>query len=177
MSTKDKKIYLLLMHTKTIPSKIIKLFTRYSYSHVAIALDENCDTLYSFGRRNPNSILNGGFSIEKKDGAFFKKFNETECAIYESNVSDEQYESLKKILKEMKNNIDDYKYDVIGIVPRFLGIPFTIKNRYVCSYFIATLLEKTQIYKFDKMTCMLKPQDFDNLKGFKKIYGGKFEEF
>lgn len=177
MSTKDKKIYLLLMHTKTIPSKIIKLFTRYSYSHVAIALDENCDTLYSFGRRKLNSILNGGFSIEKKEGAFFKKFNETECIIYESNVSNEQYESLKNILGEMKKNIDDYKYDFIGIVPRFFGIPFTIKNKYVCSYFIATLLEKTQIYKFDKPACLTKPKDFENLNGFKKIYEGRFSNY
>ena len=31
-----KKIYILLMHTKTIPSKIVRFFTRYKYSHVAI---------------------------------------------------------------------------------------------------------------------------------------------
>ena len=75
MTTEDKKIYLLLMHTKTIPSKIVKLFTRYAYSHVAIALDKDCETVYSFGRRKLNSILNGGFSVEKREGAFFEKFN------------------------------------------------------------------------------------------------------
>ena len=74
----------------------------------------------------------------------------------------------------MQKNIEEYKYDFIGIVPRFFGIPFTIKNRYVCSYFIASLLEENGIYKFEKPACLTKPKDFENLKGFKEIYRGKF---
>lgn len=68
-----EKIYLILMHTNTIPSKLVRLFTRYNYSHVAIFLNENCDTLYSFGRKKVNSILDGGFVIQQKQGDFFKK--------------------------------------------------------------------------------------------------------
>lgn len=172
-----KKIYILLMHTHTIPSKIVKAFTSYEYSHVGISLDENCDTIYSFGRRKLNSILNGGFSIENRDGEFFKKFNKTTCKIFEVLVSDEQYEALKIIINDMKENIDAYKYDFIGIVPRFFGIPLTLKNRYVCSYFIADLLEKTNIYKFDKRACLTKPKDFENLEGFKQIYKGSYNEY
>ena len=70
-----KKIYILLMHTKTIPSKIVRFFTRYKYSHVAMSLDKSCEVTYSFGRRKLNSILNGGFNILNKEGEFFKKFN------------------------------------------------------------------------------------------------------
>lgn len=43
-----KKIYILLMHTNTIPAKIIKFVTRYEYSHVGISLEKNCNTIYSF---------------------------------------------------------------------------------------------------------------------------------
>lgn len=63
-----KKIYILLMHTKTIPSKIVRFFTRYKYSHVAMSLDKSCEVTYSFGRRKLNSILNGGFNILNKEG-------------------------------------------------------------------------------------------------------------
>ena len=66
-----KKIYILLMHTNTYPSKFVKFMTKYKYSHVALSLDKNCNTLYSFGRKKPNTIIDGGFSIENKDGDFF----------------------------------------------------------------------------------------------------------
>ena len=37
-----KKIYILLMHTNTKPSKFVKLMTKYEYSHVAISLEKEC---------------------------------------------------------------------------------------------------------------------------------------
>lgn len=172
-----KKIYILLMHTRTIPAKLIKFVTRFEYSHVGISLDENCDVIYSFGRRKFNSILNSGFSIEHKDGEFFKKFNQTKCKIYEKEVSDKQYEDLKKIFNKMKENIDDYSYDFIGIVPRFFGMPLILKNKYVCSYFVASVLEKANICKFNKKVYFVKPKDFENMKEFNEIYKGSYNEY
>ena len=114
-----KKIYILLMHTKTIPSKIVRFFTRYKYSHVAMSLDKSCEVTYSFGRRKLNSILNGGFNILNKEGEFFKKFNRTECKIYEVDVTEEQYKKVVDIIENMIKEQDKYKYDFIGIIPRF----------------------------------------------------------
>ena len=145
-----KNIYILLMHTNTIPSKFVKFFTKYEYSHVAISLDKTCYTTYSFGRRSLYNILNGGLSIQRKDGEFFNKFNKTMCKIYEIQVTDEQYEQVEKILHDMEQNINKYKYDFLGIVPRFFKIPVTFKNKFVCSYFVAYVLEKASIYTFDK---------------------------
>lgn len=98
-----KKIYIIQMSTKTIPARLISLFTMSKYSHVAISLNKNCDVTYSFGRRNIYSILNSGFVVEHKNGKFFKKFNDTKCRIYELNVTDKQYSDLVKIIKHMEN--------------------------------------------------------------------------
>lgn len=76
----------------------------------------------------------------------------------------------------MAQNMDKYKYDYIGIVPRFLGIPLIFKNRYVCSYFVAYVLEKAKIHKFNKKPYFIKPKDFENIEGFKKIYEGKYSQ-
>lgn len=172
-----KKIYLLLMHTYTIPSKIVKLFTGYKYSHVAISLDADCNIVYSFGRRTVNSAFDGGFCIESKNGPFFNKFNRTICKIYEVQVTEDQYENIKNMLNDMKNNIDSYKYDYLGAVFRFLGLSITFKNKFVCSYFIAYLLQKNDIYAFNKQIYFLKPKDFEMLKGFTEIYSGKYLEY
>ncbi len=128
------------MHTKTIPSRLIKFVTCYEYSHVGISLDKKCNEIYSFGRKKHNTILNSGFNLEYKDGEFFNKFNKTTCKIYEIEVTDKQYQKVVKIINKMKAHTNNYKYDYFGIIPRFLGIPITIKNRYVCSYFVAYIL-------------------------------------
>lgn len=172
-----KKIYIVLMHTKTIPARIIKAATRYEYSHVGICLEKNCNTIYSFGRRNAHSILKAGFSIEKKDGEFFKTFSKTKCKIYEIEITQEQYEKVKNILEEMKEHSSIYKYDYFGIVPRFLGIPITLKNRYVCTYFVAYILAKARIYHFNKKLCMIKPKDIANLRGLREIYQGSYVRY
>lgn len=169
-----RKIYIIQMHTRTIPSKIVKLFTRYKYSHVAISFNKNCDYIYSFGRRNLYSILKGGFIMEYKNGSFFKKFRNTDCRIYEVCITNNQYNDLVKIVKYMKKNKLDYGYDYVGIVFRFLGVPVTFKKKYVCSYFVAELLKEANIYEFDKNTCFVKPRDFEDIDILNLIYTGKY---
>ena len=169
-----RKIYIIQMHTKTIPSKIINLFTVSKYSHVAISFNKNCDYIYSFGRRGVYSILHGGFVMQNKSGKFFKKFKDTKCRIYEIEVTLEQYNELVKRIKYMKRNSSYYGYDYLGLFLRFLKIPITFKNKYVCSYFVADLLEDVNVCNFDKKTCFIKPKDFDHVDGFNLIYSGKY---
>lgn len=162
------------MHTGTIPSKLIRITTNYKYTHVGISLEKDCNIIYSFGRKKLNSFLDSGFITERKNGDFFKKFDKTICKIYEINTSDNKYKKLCKIIENMENNRDIYKYDFFGLIPRFFEIPFTIKNQYVCSYFVAFVLKEAKIYKFKKNVCLIRPQDFDNLKGLKEVYTGMF---
>ena len=169
-----KKIYILLMHTNTIPSKIVKFFTRYEYSHVAISMDNSCYTTYSFGRRKVHSILNGGLSIQKKDGEFFTYFDKTVCRIYELDITDRQYKKLKRKIKKMEERQDIYKYDFVGLVPRFFKLPISFKNKYVCSYFVAELLKQAKIYEFNKPTCLVNPKDFLNIEEMREVYTGQY---
>lgn len=169
-----KKIYILQMNTKTFPARIIGLLTMSKYSHVAISFNKNCDITYSFGRKKLYSIFSGGFVMESKTGKFFQRFKDTKCKIYEVDVTNEQYNNLVKIIRYMKKNKDMYGYDYLGIILRFLKIPVTFKNKYVCSYFIAELLEETSVYDFNKDTYKVIPKDFSNIDSFKLIYSGKY---
>ena len=172
-----KKIYIILMHTNTIPSRIVKLFTRYEYSHVAISLEKSCDILYSFGRKSLKNPLIGGFTSEHKNGDFFMIFSNTICKIYEIEITDNQYTEIKQTLEIMNENSTIYKYDFLGIVFRFFNIPLIFKNKYVCSNFIAHILEKNGICTFNKRTCLVKPKDFENIPSFKLIYSGPYHSY
>ena len=167
-------IYILLMHTYTIPSKLIKCFTRYEYSHVGISLQKDCKEIYSFGRKNINNFLISGFNIETKEGAFFQKFQKTKCIIYEVKVTPKQYYKIKKRIKYMISHEEKFKYDFAGMITRFFGIPSARKNYFVCSFFVASLLSDAGVYDFKKPSCMVKPKDFANIKEFPIIYKGKY---
>lgn len=140
-------------------------------------MENECNLTYSFGRKKVHSIINAGFVEEKKNGEFFSFFNKTKCRIYEISIEEEQYNKLKQIINNMKLETDNFKYDFLGIALRFFHIPITFKNKYVCSYFVADVLERANIYKFNKKTCFIRPKDFENLQGFSKIYEGKYKDY
>lgn len=74
----------------------------------------------------------------------------------------------------MKIHSDLYKYDFIGIVLRFFKITVRFKNRYVCSFFVADVLEKAHICKFNKKSRFVEPKDFEKIDGVKQVYEGKY---
>ena len=167
-----KDIYILQMHTGTIPSIIIKLFTRYKYSHVLISLDDSFKKMFSFGRKQLFNPLNGGLVIEDIDGEFFTYFNKTKCRIYKLTVSDKQYNKLTNILNDFETNINSYKYDFLGIIFKCFYLPITRENHYVCSQFVAEVLNKADIYNFDKPNSLVKPKDFESISNTEKIFSG-----
>lgn len=169
-----KKIYIIQMKTNTLPSIFINIFTRYKYSHIAISFNKNCDITYSFGRKYLYSIYPGGFVTLNKSGRFFKRFKDTECRIYEVEVTKEQYNNLIRIIRYMKKNKNIYGYDYLGIILRYINIPITFKNKYVCSYFVAELLKEANVYNFNKDPSFIKPKDFESINSFNLIYTGKY---
>ncbi len=168
-----KKIYIIQMHTGTFPSKIVKVLSCYPYSHVGISLDQNCETIYSFGRKSLYNFLNGGFVKQKSTDIFYQKYNKTLCRIYELQVTSEQLHALKRILEEFEKNTEQYKYDFVGLILRnVLHLPVVIKHHYVCSHFVAEMLY--QIGYCDLIPYQMQPKDFEWLSGVKQIYYGRY---
>lgn len=165
-----KKIYLILSHSNTIPSKIVKIFTKYNYSHISIALKKDISTMYSFGRKKYNNPFIGGFIIEKRDGLFYKKFNKTKCVVLEIDISNKQYNKLISILRIYKDNINIYKYDFLGTALNVFKINYKRENYSVCSEFVGNLLEECDIYNFNKK--YIRPKDFMLIPNKKIIYEG-----
>ena len=169
-----KKFYLVLSFSGTIMSRIVRLYTHYSYSHVSISLDKNISNMYSFGRKNIYNMFDGGFVIENKKSKFYKKFKNTKCIILELTVTEEQYNKLKDELEKYKENIDIYKYDIIGVFLRPFNIKINRENYYYCTKFVKEVLEKCDIYKFN--TDFIKPKDFMKIPN-KVIYKGKLLKY
>ncbi len=169
------KVYVILMHTGTGPSRLVRRVTHYPYSHVGLSLNKTCDDIYSFGRRKLSNFLNGGFTRQASSDDFFTKYSNTKCRIFELDVTDEQHGRLQAVLDEFTKYSERYRYDFCGLIIRTLfHIPVTFKNRYVCSHFVAEALRQSGIYDFGFATCKAKPQDFESMVGASEVYCGAY---
>ena len=163
------------MNTGTYLSKVIIRITNYKYSHVVLSLDNKYTKLYSFGRKTVHNFLNAGLVTYGLGSPFFKTYKNTECIIYQLAVSNEEYARLNRILNKFEKNANNYKYDIKGLLFRYINISKkTRDDYYVCSMFVAYVLTKAKIYKFRKPLEFVKPLDFTKIPGIKKIYEGKF---
>ena len=167
-----KYIYILQMHTGTLPGTIIKILTNYKYSHILISLDNSFNKMYSFGRKKIYNPLNAGFVIQDINGAFFKKFNKTKCRIYRLTITDEQYDNIKNILNDFEANKEQYRYDIIGLLLKYFFIPIKREKHFVCTQFVAEVLKKAKIYEFNKSTSLVRPKDFEEIYNIEEIYTG-----
>lgn len=171
-----KKIYIVLTYTGTILSKTIKLWTRKEFSHVSIALDEELKELYSFGRLNPYNAFIGGFVHEGIEVGTFKRFYETASQIYEKEISDEQYDKLKRNIYRMESNKEKYRFNIAGLALAGINKKYMPENKFYCSQFVKYIMNTADI---DTSTIpeVPKPEDFKMLDGVNLIYDGKLRSY
>ncbi|GAA0121613.1 MAG: hypothetical protein KID00_01970 [Clostridium argentinense] len=172
-----KKIYIMLTFTGTTLSRVIKIYTRNDYSHASIALDPELSEMYSFGRKKPRNPFIGGFIKEKIDDGVYKRFYNTECIVYSMDVTFEQYEKVKEIIKEFEKEQDKYRYNFLGVLAVVFKMSLDRKYHYFCSQFVSEVLERSGIFNFDREFTMIKPSDIQKLENLNVVYRGLLRDY
>ena len=170
-----KKIYIILTHTGTTLSKIIKSYTKDEFSHVSISLDEELEEMYSFGRLHPYNQFLGGFVHEYIDKGTFKRFYKTKARVYSLEVTEEQYENIRSTIKQVEKEKDKYKFNILGLIA--VGFHKKIKGEksFYCAEFVKYVLEKTGIDI--GLPTIVKPEHFKNKKELQEIYSGLLRKY
>lgn len=170
-----KKIYFILTDTGTILSRIVKHFMKDEFGHISISLDKKLRHMYSFGRLKPYNTFYGGFVHENIRKGTFKRFYKTKARIYEYQITDEQYNDLKKEILKLKKDRRKLHFNVLGL----FAIYFKIKRRkddyFYCAEFVKYVTEKANINL--GLPELVRPEDFKNIKGSKVIYEGILREY
>ena len=158
-----KHIYIILTQSGTTISKFLKFFSKKAFNHSSLALDKSLNEFYSFGRKKVNNFLNGGFVVEHKDKGVFERWPNTPCLVIEKDVTDEQHETIQKIIKEnFINNKESFKYNFIAVP--FVNTKININNdKYFCSSFVAHILNSVGI-ETTKSPNHMEPVDFLKLE-------------
>ena len=172
-----KKIYIILTHTGTTLSKIIKKYTKDEFSHVSISLDVKLENMYSFGRLNPYNPFIGGFVHEYINKGTYKRFYNTKAKMYSLEVDELQYDKLKRIINdiEIENEKERYKFNILGLLAVGFNKKISIKRSFYCAEFVKYVMEKSGINI--NLPDIIKPEDFKKIDGLKLIYDGLLRKY
>ncbi|KKO54904.1 hypothetical protein [Paenibacillus sp. DMB20] len=173
----DRSVFILLTNTGTLFTKLIQSYTRAPYNHASISFDRELSELYSFGRKNPNNPLNGGFVKEDIKTGTFSKYPDTTCVIYELKVSDREVEKMKRVLQIFIRQHKKFLYNILGVIGIAIKEPVEFSNSYFCSQFVAEILERSGIKLWNKLPALVTPDDFRKCDRLQLIYEGKLRDY
>lgn len=167
-------IYIVLTQSGTVLSRLIKLYTRQSFSHVSIAFDAELKEMYSFGRKKETNPFIAGFVQENPKCDLLKN---ADCAVFSCYVTEKQYLHLRKQIQFYKSNCDQYKYNFIGLLAVMCRLKLNRSNAFFCSQFIATILRNAGLSLGGHSTFFMTPSDFLKLSYLNFIYNGKLKNY
>lgn len=172
-----KKIYIILTHTGTILSQIIKYYTKDEFSHISIALDDDLEEMYSFGRLKPYNPFWGSFVHEHINKGTFKRFKKTRTEVYSLFVTDEQYEKAKKVITYFNNNKQKYKFNILGLACVSINKKIIRKNTFYCAEFVKHILKSAGVTEVNKLPEIIRPENFKELDGLRLEYEGLLRKY
>ena len=159
-----KKIYILLTRFPDNGSKVIEALTGCFYSHTSIGLSEDMNTFYSFVVK--------GFIIEDINRYVKPDRVAMPCQLYEIEVSDQVYQTVKRIIAFYIEHKHKMSYAKVGLVMTLMRIPFKKKYEYFCSEFVAEVLNRAKVLKLKKPAHLCLPTDLVRAKEVKLIFEG-----
>lgn len=170
----NRSVYLLLTDTGTLFTKAIKLYTRKTYNHASIALDENLTQVYSFGRKKPHNPFIGGFVQENIAEGLFQNAS---CAIFEMTITEKEYNIMQQFIEEIATTQDSYRYNLMGLIAVALKVKLERGNAFFCSEFVATVLSRSDRIQFEKSCSFITPYDLQILEEMQLVYQGKLKHY
>ena len=172
-----RKIYIILTHTGTILSTIIRYYTKDEFSHISIALDADLEQMYSFGRLNPYNPFWGSFVHEYIDKGTFKRFKKTRAEVYSMFVTDEQYEKAQKIIRYFNNNKEKYKFNILGLACVSINKRIIRKNTFYCAEFVRHVLKMSGVTEVNELPEIIRPENFKELQNMRLEYQGLLKKY
>ena len=172
-----KAIYIVTSQTGTRFSRFLHLFNRAPYNHASIAMDGSLAELYSFGRQCLWLPIASGFVREKPGRGIYRRYQDTQCAVYRVPVTAEQYFCLGESIRRFEEEEWTYRYNFIGLLAIMAGIPFHRRHHFVCSQFVAYVLWESGIWCPKKDISLVRPQDLAALPGAQLVYQGRLNDY
>ncbi|MCR4650216.1 MAG: hypothetical protein K5662_00530 [Lachnospiraceae bacterium] len=150
----EHRLNVIVSHTTTIVGAGIRFLFGGFYNHCAVALDDDLSVLYSFARKNRHLWFTGCFCTEKLE--FYKAYK-----VYTIPITDEEYEAIRERLRYYGSHLCIYNYPGAALLP--FNITLNFKRSYMCSTFVASILENLDEVQLEKQYGLYNPMDIKHL--------------
>lgn len=167
----ERTIHILLTRSGTWFSRLIHFATQDSYTHASIGLDGPSGPFYSFARKYRHFALPAGL-VEEQVTVHRRT---VPCCLYELKVSEETYLRLRRKLRDMYVQREEYHYSVLGVFACYFNLSLQRRHHYFCSQFVAGLLEDCGAVELPKPPTLLRPADLCQLKNLRPVHQGLLE--
>lgn len=159
-----RTLFVLLTQFPGADSRALRWWTRFDYSHVSLGLDEDMNTFYSFVVK--------GFIVE--DISRYNKPGRTPfpCELYSLEVSEETYQAVRGTLLTFIRKKPQLRYTRLGLILTLIRIPWRLKDRYICSQFVAETLQRCTSARLKKPSTLYLPKDFSRFRELKMVFKG-----
>ena len=172
MKEQEKTVYILLTRSGTWFSRLIRFATDDCYTHASIGLDGPDGPFYSFGRRYERFALPAGLVEESVGRRAGERRRQIPCCLYALKVSAPVYDRLRRRLRGMYAQREEYHYNLLGALACYFHHPLPRERHYFCSQFTAALLEDCGAVELDKAPGLIRPADFCALGQLRPVYRG-----
>lgn len=165
-------VYLVFSKTGTWLARVLAFFTGEKYVHTSISLDQNLETMYSFGRVIPNNPFSAGFVRENFNKGVFVRYNNCECLVYRIKITELQHAVLINEISRFIASDESYRYNFLGLFTAAMKIPVKREKHYFCSQFVSELLIKINLLQNTFPPELIKPMDLFHIEGKEEIFEG-----
>ncbi len=167
MAHRSKRILILVIRYPGLFPTALACRCNYRYTHAAIGLEEDLNIFYSFRK--------SGFTVEQVTRYLKPGREPFPCALYEITVSHKIYRRVKKLIAAYAARKKFLGYTHLTLVACFFGIRLHIPNRYICSQFVAEVLQRANAARLPKHSALCLPRDFHEMKETRMIFSGDLQ--
>lgn len=163
-------IFIILTKGHTILSKIIFKATGDEHSHASISFGIGLNKIYSFGTKKLNPKREMGFVMTSYDSSIWGDIP-TEYDLYVTFVDGPSRHKMYQKLQYFTSNADKLKYHWAGLVKIFFNIKATTNQQYICSRFVAAILNTGGV-KLERDESLYRPSQLRDVYNVEHVISG-----
>ena len=146
----NHSLNIVLSKTVTKIGSMIRTVVGGEYNHCSFFIDDEVDAVYGFSRKYRKLWYTGCFTLENP--IYYEDYK-----VYEIPISNSQYGGLQNRIDDMNSNVRMYNYISAMLIPA--KIPVESDGSFICSTFVADLIDKYTDIELDKDLRLYTPMD------------------